>query len=230
MTKGGVMIGSTVSTRSVFLKRKPVRVTISAKARPSTVVPAPQHSARNSVFQATPQRPPPDEAAQAPDLLRGQPFDQQRRHEGAVAVLEGLRQDAQDRPGGEQQDRGRHGRHGAGHEGVAAEGAAQRQADREQRQQRDQHDRGAGADADLPAFDLAEQGVEPGGASSRAGRCRRPVRRTARVRCPRRGRAACRVARASWAAGEREAAQRAPAATGASHHLPCTSDLATPLA
>ena len=60
ITKGGVTIGSTVSTRSVFLKRKPVRVAISAKARPSTVVPAPQHSARNSVFHATPQRPPPD--------------------------------------------------------------------------------------------------------------------------------------------------------------------------
>jgi len=60
MTKGGVTMGSTVSTRSVFLKAKEVRVTISAKARPSAVVPAPQPSARNSVFHATPQRPPPD--------------------------------------------------------------------------------------------------------------------------------------------------------------------------
>ena len=34
-------------------------MTISAKASPSAVVPAPQASARNSVFHATPQRPPP---------------------------------------------------------------------------------------------------------------------------------------------------------------------------
>ena len=37
MTNGGVMIGSTDSMRSAFLKRKPVRVTISANARPSAV-------------------------------------------------------------------------------------------------------------------------------------------------------------------------------------------------
>ncbi len=36
-----------------------MRVAISAKASPSAVVPAPQASARNSVFHATPQRPPP---------------------------------------------------------------------------------------------------------------------------------------------------------------------------
>ncbi len=65
--------------------------------------------------------------------------------------------------GGEQQDRGGDRRHGTGHEGVAAERTAQRQPDCQQRQQRDQHDRGAGADADLAAFHLAEQGIEPGG-------------------------------------------------------------------
>ena len=59
MTKGGVMIGSTVSMRSAPLRRKPVRVAISAKARPSTVEPTPTSTARNSVFQATPQRRPP---------------------------------------------------------------------------------------------------------------------------------------------------------------------------
>ena len=42
--------------RSAPLKRMPVRVAISAKARPSAVVPTPTSTARNSVFQATPQR------------------------------------------------------------------------------------------------------------------------------------------------------------------------------
>ena len=56
MTKGGVMIGSTVRTRRARLKRKSVRVAISAKARPSAVVPMPTSVARNRVFQATPQR------------------------------------------------------------------------------------------------------------------------------------------------------------------------------
>ena len=59
ITNGGVMIGRTVSTRSVFLKAKEVRVTMRANASPRAVVPAPQASARKSVFQATPQRPPP---------------------------------------------------------------------------------------------------------------------------------------------------------------------------
>ena len=41
MTNGGVMIGSTLITRSTPLKRNAVRAAISAKARPSTVEPAP---------------------------------------------------------------------------------------------------------------------------------------------------------------------------------------------
>ena len=156
-------IGSTVSTRSVFLKRKPVRVAISAKARPSAVVPAPQHSARNSVFQATPQRPPPDRQRRLQIFAVASRSTSSAGMKTPSPSWKACDQDAQDRPGGEQQDRGGHGRHRAGDEGVAAERAAQRQADREQRQQRDQHDRGAGADADLAAFHLAEQRVEPAG-------------------------------------------------------------------
>ena len=56
MTNGGVMIGSTLITRSAPLKRNAVRAAISAKARPRTVEPAPTTMARNTVFQATPQR------------------------------------------------------------------------------------------------------------------------------------------------------------------------------
>ncbi len=58
MTKGGVMIGRSVSTRSVCLWRKPVRTVRRAKARPIAVAPAPTRTARNTVFQATPQRTP----------------------------------------------------------------------------------------------------------------------------------------------------------------------------
>ena len=60
MTKGGVMMGSTVSALSSAPWRKPVRVTISAKTRPSRVVTTPTSTARKSEFQATPQRGPPD--------------------------------------------------------------------------------------------------------------------------------------------------------------------------
>ena len=49
------MIGSKVSTRNSRLARNPVRVAISAKARPSAVVPAPTETAMMSEFQATPQ-------------------------------------------------------------------------------------------------------------------------------------------------------------------------------
>jgi hypothetical protein len=55
MTNGGVMIGSTDSVRSAFLKRKAVRVTISANARPSAVDAVAHSTARISVFHATPQ-------------------------------------------------------------------------------------------------------------------------------------------------------------------------------
>ncbi len=55
MTKGGVMIGSTVSARSTRLPGMPVRRISRAKARPSRVVTTPPSTARSSVFQATPQ-------------------------------------------------------------------------------------------------------------------------------------------------------------------------------
>ena len=56
MTKGGVMIGRTDSTRRNFLNRKLVRVTTNANARPSAVQATAQAVARSSVFQATPHR------------------------------------------------------------------------------------------------------------------------------------------------------------------------------
>jgi hypothetical protein len=56
ITKGGVMIGRTLSTRRSTLYRKPVRVAMSANERPSAVVPTPTMSARKREFHATPQR------------------------------------------------------------------------------------------------------------------------------------------------------------------------------
>ena len=59
MTKGGVMIGRTVSRRSPFLKGRRIRVATSAKARPSKVVPVAVQIARKKVRHATPQPPAP---------------------------------------------------------------------------------------------------------------------------------------------------------------------------
>ena len=53
------MIGSTVSTRKSRLALNPVRVTTSAKARPSAVVVVAVSRASTSVFQPTPQLRPP---------------------------------------------------------------------------------------------------------------------------------------------------------------------------
>ena len=98
MTKGGVMIGSTVSTRSAPLKRKPVRVAISAKARPSAVVPTPTSTARNSVFQATPQRRLAREAVEPPDRAVEELRRGTRRARSAPALsCEGAGQDRGDR-------------------------------------------------------------------------------------------------------------------------------------
>ena len=55
MTKGGVMIGNTLSRRSSRLARKPVRVAKRAKASPRTVVLTPTTMAIKREFQATPQ-------------------------------------------------------------------------------------------------------------------------------------------------------------------------------
>ena len=49
------MIGMMVRIRSSFLARKSVRVKISANERPSSVVPAPVRTARNTELIATPQ-------------------------------------------------------------------------------------------------------------------------------------------------------------------------------
>ena len=57
-TNGGVMIGSTVSSRRPRLNGNPVRVATSAKARPSAVAPVAVQQARKNVRQATPQQPP----------------------------------------------------------------------------------------------------------------------------------------------------------------------------
>lgn len=54
MTKGGVMIGSTVRMRSAGLAGNAVRVTTRAKQSPRAVVPTPTRTPRNTVFHATP--------------------------------------------------------------------------------------------------------------------------------------------------------------------------------
>ena len=62
------MMGRIESARSSFFNGKSVRVATNAKASPSAVEPAPQASARSSVFQATPQRCPPEKQP-SPQIL-----------------------------------------------------------------------------------------------------------------------------------------------------------------
>ncbi len=69
MTNGGVIIGRIESARSSFFNGNSVRVATSAKARPSAVEPAPQASAKSSVFQATPQRCPPEKQSSPQTLV-----------------------------------------------------------------------------------------------------------------------------------------------------------------
>ena len=172
------------------------------------------------------------EAAQAPDLLGRQALDQQRRHEGAVAVLEGLHQDAQDRPGGEQQrSRPPPSVTAPATKASPPKRAAQRQADRQQRQAA----RSAPARAPAPMPDLARSPSSPNSAVSQ------PCRPAAQADAERLGdeqheaddagdqqsSGAAPLAR-SRQQRTAQARQRAPAAHGASHHLPCATICARP--
>ena len=80
------MIGRMVSTRSSPLIGTPVRVAISAKARPSAVVPKPTSTARNSVFQATPQRSWEVDAVEPPDRAVEEFLREIRRARDAPAL------------------------------------------------------------------------------------------------------------------------------------------------
>jgi hypothetical protein len=75
MTKGGVMMGSTVSTRNALVAENGVRVATSAKVRPSAVVLVPTRRPRNRVFQATPQ-PIADVRQSSPQISRLENFAQ----------------------------------------------------------------------------------------------------------------------------------------------------------
>ena len=79
MTKGGVMIGRMDSARSSGFIGMRVRSATSAKARPSSVVSTPTSVASATVFHATPQLRPPDEAVEAPDRRAEQLFRELRR-------------------------------------------------------------------------------------------------------------------------------------------------------
>ena len=78
MTKGGRDDRQHGQRPQERLERKPVRVAISAKARPSSVGPAPTRTARNSVFQATPQRSRPS-GSRGPRSAVGESFATKRR-------------------------------------------------------------------------------------------------------------------------------------------------------
>ena len=128
MTKGGVMMGSTVSTRSVRLARKPVRVTTSANARPRIVVESPTSTAIHSEFQATPHVT--DRARQSsPQMLDEKNFRTKRA--GATlarVVLKGAQEDRQHRKEDERDDDRDHESDRSHHEHVALDQASRRDA------------------------------------------------------------------------------------------------------
>ena len=104
MTKGGVMIGSTVSTRSE-------RLTAKAGARHDQREGEAEHRRADAEQHAEEQRVPGDAAAAAagrqprPQIAVDQALEQQRRREGAVAVLEGAAPGCADRQEDEEHDR-----------------------------------------------------------------------------------------------------------------------------
>src|SRR5262249_53385192 len=97
ITKGGVMIGSTVKARSVPLKRNPVRATMSAQARPS---PRRTSGDRKREKEAVPR----DAATQtrcnaveAPDRVAEEPFEEIKWRKPAGIIFERTRQHLPDR-------------------------------------------------------------------------------------------------------------------------------------
>ena len=156
ITNGGVMIGRMVRMRSRPLKRMVVRVAISANARPSAVVPMPTSTARNSVFQATPQRR--FEVRQSrPQTERSKNFAGKfTERERAGVVPDGAGQDRRDRKEDED-DRERDDAADRGdHEGVAAAPAASREPVAKHHQERRRREAGAGPHAGLARSRRAE--------------------------------------------------------------------------
>jgi hypothetical protein len=162
MTKGGVMMGSTVSRRMARLPGKAVRVTMRAKQRPSIVAAEAVKVARARVFQNTPQLTPPVRQPRPPDLAVGQPVHQRGAGGEIAARGEHLAQHVHHRPGGEEQDGGDQDTDRAGDEAVPLEQAAQGEAIGEQHHQPNEGHAAAEADAELAVAQFAVAGFEPG--------------------------------------------------------------------
>jgi hypothetical protein len=176
ITNGGVMIGSTVRSRSGRAATKRVRVTTSAKARPRPVVDAAVRSASRSVFHATPHVPPP---VRQPSR---QIFAVKRRATRALGdsappsastAAERMRTTGKKvkRP-----DERRDEHHRAGDEAVAPEGPARGEPCCAQEQEGGADDEGAHPQPDLPVVERAEHAPEDRARTSRRGRWRSPVR------------------------------------------------------
>jgi hypothetical protein len=101
-----------------------------------------------------------DHATQAPDAVLAQPFGQRGQREGPALVDKGADQALAHRQRHEQQQQRRAEDHRAGDEEVTAEVAQPRDARAQQHQQRQQQQRATEADAELPAGQLTEPGVE----------------------------------------------------------------------
>ena len=213
ITNGGVMIGSTVSTRSARLARKSVRVAISAKARPSSVVPAPTRTASSSEFQATPQLTRLCRQASPQILAVEQLGEEARGRERAGVVLQRADQDLGDREedeGGDQRDDQAD---RADHEHVAVDRAARRDPAGQQEQEGRADQQPAVAHAELAVVERPEAGSRGRRTASRGCRSRSPAAGRSRAR---RARSRSGSARTRGSERRRPAARAAPAAAARS--------------
>ena len=160
ITNGGVMIGRIVRMRSSPLCLNPVRVAISAKARPSAVQPAAHRNASMSVFHATPQRVLPAMQREAPDLLGEQALGKRDERKRAGAVLQRRNEDPEDREEGEHGHQRGNGDHAGGDERIALEVAAAREPQREQHAECRDDEPGAEPHAELSARQRRQRGRE----------------------------------------------------------------------
>ena len=150
ITNGGVMIGSTVSTRRSRLARN-------AGARHDQGEREAQGGGRDAGQQGQQKRVPPDAAAAAgqavepPDLGREQTLGERTTREGAVAPLDRAEQDPNDRIEREERDEHGHDYDGAGDEDIALEEPARGEPQREQQDEARRDDRGADPQPGLAA-------------------------------------------------------------------------------
>ena len=180
ITNGGVMIGSTVSTRSARLAGKSVRVAISAKASPSSVVPAPTRTAEQQRVPGDAAADPAVQAGEPPDLAVRAAWPGSSPGAKLAGVVLRPRWSGSAVTGKKMKtatsatisaDR-------ADHEHVAVDRAARRDAPGQKEQEGGADQEPAIAHAELAVVERPEQALEHARTASRGCRSRSPAART----------------------------------------------------